>query len=67
MVFAYLPGATLFHRIALLNKKVREELPKAAMLDQIITIPISKDKSASSENIFPKDSFIYAVRLCDCF
>ena len=34
MVFSFLPGPDLFHRIAVLNSKLRKEIPKSGLLDQ---------------------------------
>ena len=45
MVFAYLPGQTIFHKVALMNQRIRDLLPNAALLDQIITITITKEES----------------------
>jgi hypothetical protein len=33
IVFSYLTGADLYHKIALLNKSTRESLPKSGLLD----------------------------------
>ena len=33
-VFSFLPGCDLFHKIALLNRKMRKELPGSGILDQ---------------------------------
>lgn len=32
-IFSYLPGWTLFHKIAVLNKTLRDSLPRAGILD----------------------------------
>jgi hypothetical protein len=64
-VYSYLDGATLFHKIALLNRLNREQLPEHALLDQIIQISIKSEYSESKETP-PTKSFIYAVRLADC-
>ena len=64
---SYLPGATLFHKIALLNKEIRKELPDAALLDQIIVVTVTKEQADIGETMFPHDSLMYAVRLADCF
>jgi hypothetical protein len=34
LTFSYLPGCVLFHKIALTNKKLREQLKGAGLLDQ---------------------------------
>jgi hypothetical protein len=40
-VFSFLPGYTLFHKIALTNKHTREQLCSAGgLLDQIIVITV---------------------------
>jgi hypothetical protein len=33
-VFSYFSGAELYHKVALLNKKTREDLPTDGLLDQ---------------------------------
>ena len=67
LVCSYLPGATLFHKIALLNSQVRENLPQAALLNQIIVITVKKEKADIGEAMFPANSLFYAYRLADCF
>jgi len=61
LVFSYLSGCDLFHKIALLNKSYREKLPSAGLLDQIISITIKKSYSDDGEVFFATNSFLYAI------
>ncbi len=42
LTFSYLHGFELFHKIAVLNRKIRESLPHAGLLDQVIIIGIKE-------------------------
>ena len=66
-VISFLQGGILFHKIALLNKHFRKQLPQSGLLDQIISITVKKELSDIGETFFPFESFIYAVKLADCF
>lgn len=43
--FSFLDGDDLFHKICRLNKKVRDAIPGAGLLDQRKTITIKIDKN----------------------
>ena len=62
--FSYLAGCALFHKIAVLNKSIRINLPKSALLDQfkIITVKASKDHYPDP---LPLESFRYALLLAN--
>ncbi len=62
LIFSFLPGCDLFHKIAVLNKNIRKSLPYSDLLDQdkIITIKASSD---NYPNFLPIDSFLYGVNL----
>ena len=64
VTFAYLPGCDLFHKIALLNKFFRRELPSSGLLDQIRVIKI-KAPSSDDPTDLPLDSLKYALELAD--
>ena len=65
-IFSFLPGCTLFHKIATTSKTVRSKLPNAGLLDQIIQITIKEEYSTNSK-VIPFDSLMYIVTLVDCF
>ena len=65
VIFSYLNGATLFHKIALLNRKTREILPKTGLLSQIIELTM--DIKLLEEELIAPQSFNYATKLVDCF
>lgn len=58
-------GYDLFHKIAVTSKKIREMLPKAGLLDQIIIISI-RATDEYLPDVLPFMSFNYAVSLADC-
>ena len=35
LIFSYLDGTTLYHKIALINKETRASLPDSGLLDQL--------------------------------
>jgi hypothetical protein len=35
IIFSYLSGADLYHKVSLLNKGIRHSLPKAGLMDQV--------------------------------
>ena len=69
VLFSYLPGTTLFHKISLINKATRKALPDSALLDQIIVIPIKiKEILDQKTSGYLRISFLlYAARLADIF
>jgi hypothetical protein len=42
LTYSFLDGATLYHKIALLNKETRASLPGAGLLDQLKELKLSK-------------------------
>jgi hypothetical protein len=64
LMFSYLPGNVLFHKIALLTKEVRKSLPNSGLLDQIKVIGI-KETAVKLPGPFPTQSFVYAISLAD--
>ena len=67
LTFSYLNGDELFHKIALLNKKLRLILPSAGLLDQhkMITIRCTDEKIPDDD--FVAHSFMYAISWADSF
>ena len=64
VVFSYLSGCEIFHRIALTSKRIRDQLPDSGLLNQIKVITIKHEKA--EEMSLPKaESFLYAIRLAD--
>ena len=62
--FSYLPGCDLFHKVALTSKSIRQKLPKSGLLDQIRVITV-KLPTNNYPDLFPVDSFTYALELAD--
>ena len=64
MIFSYVPGCDLFHKIALTCKSIRQKLPNSGLLDQIrvITVKLIFDEDSL---YFNKNSFNYALELAD--
>jgi hypothetical protein len=61
LVYSYLPACSIFHKIAVLSKKHRDSLPKAALLDQDKVLTL-----IHNGNLLPHtDSFLYAIRVVD--
>ncbi len=64
LIFSYLHGYELFHKIAVTSKKMRERLPKAGLLDQLKEIGIiASDKYIPY--VITLSSFLYAVRIAN--
>jgi len=64
LTLSFLPGYFLFHKAALLNKNMRNKLPKAGLLDQLIIVTVNKELATISD--LPQvESFLYAVSLAD--
>ena len=61
-VFSFLEGDDLFHRISILNKKIRETLPKAGLLTQI-KIVTCKELHAFRNIEIALNSFEYALKI----
>ncbi len=61
-IFSYLPGCDLYHKIALLDKATRKQLPKTGLFDQVIIISL---KELQDYNVIPMTSLLYALRLAD--
>ena len=59
LVFSYLSGAELYHKISLLNKKTRASLPSAGLLDQVKKLTMALDWP------FDETGFKYAFKLVD--
>ena len=66
LTFSFLSGDELFKKIAVLNKKLRQSLPGAGLLDQHKSISI-KCTDCEITDEFALDSFLYAVSLADSF
>lgn len=59
LTFSYLSGSDLYHKVAVLDKKTRELLPHAGLLDQKKVLEMkSKPK---------KDAVKYALSMVDSF
>lgn len=68
-VLSYLPGYTLFHKIALLNKETRLKLPECKLLDQKKNITLKKfaHNFEYSNPLPPLENLTYALKLADEF
>jgi hypothetical protein len=62
IVFSFLPGNILLHKIALLNKRTRAKLPNSAIIDQIKVVTV-KEFQNDFEIIPAVDSFLYTISL----
>jgi len=69
IVLSYLPAYTLFHKIAILNKLTRDELPNWKILDQekILTVTRFKPSPTYQNPMPPLKSFDYALKLIEGF
>ena len=59
--FSYLPGCVLFHKIALTNKKIRNQLKGAGLLDQDKVITFKLPETESEFYSFSVSSLEYAL------
>lgn len=64
MIFSYLPGCVLFHKVAVLSKATRARLPNGRLLDQVKVIGINDVEECSNLGL-PTESFMYAVSIAD--
>jgi len=64
-VFSYLTGAELFHKIALVNKEIREELPKAEQLDQEKELSLRVHSKRVGLRLPKVDDFNYGFKLAN--
>jgi hypothetical protein len=62
LILSYLAGWDLFHKISLLSKSMRDDLPKSGLLEQFKVITIKQ--SLPNSYIAPA-SFSYALKLAD--
>ena len=63
-VLSYLPGCDLLHKISLLSKGIRFEIPRAGLLNQLIVLVVKEFKSGVV-TIPPLSSFEYALSFAD--
>jgi hypothetical protein len=67
--FSYLDGATLYHKIALLNKEMRASLPNAGLLDQLKVLKsinyFDESDIISRQVFFSKLKLKYALNIAD--
>lgn len=69
LVFSFLNGSVLFHKIALLNKDLRKKLTNSALLDQDKVIRIKKRilRQGKLFSELPDASLCYANSFADAF
>ena len=62
LIFSYLNGCELFHKIAVTSKATRNQLPVSGLLDQVRVITF-KVQNNDSPTLLPVDSFRYGLQL----
>ena len=59
-----MPGCDLLHKISLLSKNIRAEVPRAGLLNQLIVLS-AREFKAGVVTIPPLNSFEYALSFAD--
>ena len=67
LVFSYLTGCELFHKISITSKSIRSQLPKARLLNQDRVITVKLEQDGESPIQVATDSFMYALELANAF
>ena len=63
MVCSFLPGSDIFHKIAVLNKELRGDLPKSGLLDQERELSLRVHSKRQGSRTAQSKDFIYGFRL----
>jgi hypothetical protein len=64
-IFSFLNGATIYHKIALINKETRLALPNAGLLDQFKQLKIKSTSNLNNQNLPNIINLYYALEIID--
>ena len=62
-MFSFLPGNVIFHKIAVLNRNLREELPKSGLLDQEIELSLKVNSLRNGNRPPQTNDLVYGLNL----